>query len=339
MISKYYNYSKLLSYNATYNGVVGGRGLGKTYGAKRKEIRSSLTKENYQFIYLRRYKPELALARKTFFADIEHEFPEWDFRVNGIEAQAARIDTRDDKKRAWKTIGYFIALSTAQGFKSVAFPHVKAIIFDEFIIEKGSIHYIAEEVTAFNNFYSTVDRYKDKTRVYFLANSVTIMNPYFMEWDIEPSEKNEIITRSNGFLVFHFPDAEEFQNEVFQTKFGKFIEQTDYADYAVGNAFKDNNRAMVVVKGMKEKYQYTLECKAGKFSVWLNYASGEYFIQEKLPKVQTIFTLDAEKMSAEKTMVTFNDKMIAYLRTSFRQGRVSFDKPQTRNAFIEIFKR
>lgn len=340
MISKYYNYAKVLSYNAPYTGVLGARGLGKTYGAKKKEIRNALTKQNYQFIYLRRYKPELALARKTFFADITNEFPDWDFRVNGMEAQASHVNERTEKKREWKTIGFFIALSTAQGYKSVAFPHVKAIIFDEFIIEKGSIHYIQDEVTAFNNFYSTVDRYKDKTRVYFLANTVSIMNPYMIEWDINPDDSNtEFVVKAGGFIVFHFPDSKEFVNEVNQTRFGKFIDGTEYGDYAVGNHFLDNNDSLIEIKGEKARYQYTLECKNGTYSVWVNFATNNYFIQKKRPKSETIFTMLPERMSTEKTMVTFNDKILSYLRSAFRAGRVTFDEPATRNNIVDIFKR
>ena len=81
----YYSFDRILSYNAVINMVMGARGLGKTYGAKRMVIKNSLEKGE-QFIYLRRYKPELK-GCKTFFADIAHEFPDYEFRVHGTEAQ------------------------------------------------------------------------------------------------------------------------------------------------------------------------------------------------------------------------------------------------------------
>ena len=78
-------FRQILSYNAVINMVMGARGLGKTYGAKRMVIKNMLEKGE-QFIYLRRYRPELK-GCKTFFADISHEFPEYEFRVHGNEAQ------------------------------------------------------------------------------------------------------------------------------------------------------------------------------------------------------------------------------------------------------------
>lgn len=335
---KYYDYGKLLSYNASYNFLCGGRGEGKTYGAKVRAVKNGIKTGN-QFIYMRRYKEELMIAMNTFFADIEHLFPNIDFRVHGKMAQFAPIETREDKKRVWNIIGYFIPLSTAQNQKSVAFPRVTTIIFDEFIIEKGAIHYLPNEATVFNNFFSTVDRYKDKTKVFFLANAVTIMNPYFMEYGIEPDPNKEFIKKADGFIVAHFPDSKEFRNQIYETKFGKFIQGTNYADYAVENKFEDNKTAMVGGKGAKEKYLFTIETDKGSFSVWFNFFNNEYYIQNKLPKVQEIYTLVAEKMDKDKQLLTFSDLPLQRLRTAFRQGMIWFDKPATRNTFAEVFKR
>lgn len=338
MALDYYNYDKVFSFNATYNFVVGGRGLGKTFGAKEKAIKAALKKGD-QFIYLRRYKEELKAAKATFFADIEYKFPEWDFKVMGGTAVVSHISGRGETKRKWAVIGYFIALSTSQIQKSVSFPNVKTIIYDEFIIEKGALHYLPQEDIVFNNFYSTVDRYKDKTKVFFLANSVSIMNPYFLAYEIVPDEGSEFVVKHDGFIVAHFPNSEDFQSGVYETRFGRFIQGTEYAQYAVANTFTDNNDNLLSMKDSSAKYRFTLECKNGAFSVWHDIRKDEYYVQEKLPKDQIVFTLLSEKMSTDKTFVTFTDRPLAYLRSAFRGGRVVFDKPTTRNTFTEIFKR
>lgn len=351
-LKNYYNFNKIDSYNAFYNFLCGARGLGKTYGAKKKAIRAGI-KRGEEFVYLRRYKTELAAARATFFTDIAHEFPEHDFRVNGKFAQYADIETRNDDKRVWKTIGYFIALSTSQNEKSVSFPNVFTIIFDEFIIEKGAISYLASEHIVFTNFYSTVDRYKDQVRVYFISNAVSIMNPYFIAYNIEPDaevngvtqefvKKHKILVGPSAgkfFVVAHFPDSKDFANDVYKTAFGQFIANTEYADYAVGNTFDDNKRAMLELKDNKARYMFTLETKNGKFSVWLNIFSNKYYIQEKLPKSQEIYTLLSDKMDVDKTLLTFSDVPLQRLRSAFRIGDISFDKPGTRNTFAGIFTR
>ncbi len=338
----YYTFDKVWSFNAVFNFVVGARGLGKTFGAKKFVIKDAIKRGN-QFIYLRRYRTELN-GRGTFFADIEQEFPDYDLRVNGNVAEYAPIGTRDEKKRKWTIMGYFVSLSTAQTQKSIAYPKVKTIIYDEFIIEKGALHYLPDEAIAFNNFFSTVDRWKDKTRVLFLANSVSIMNPYFLEYDIKPDEEGEFVQRRDGFILCHFVDSELFGTAVYRTKFGKFIAGSEYADYSVGNQFKDNHDAMLDTKSSNAVYTYTLETRQGIFSVWIDYggpmSGGPFFyIQERRPKQELLFTLVDEWMTSEKTLVTTSDKLMQYLRSGFRNGKAFFDSSKSRNAFTEVFRR
>jgi hypothetical protein len=333
----YYKFNYVLSFNAIFNFLVGGRGIGKTYGATKLAIEDAVYRGN-QFIYLRRYKTEMAPARNTFFTPFADKFPRWDFRVVGNEAQCAPARTRDNKKRQWRTIGYFLVLSNAQTQKSVSYQHVRTIIFDEFIIEKGLLRYLPDEADVFTNFYSTVDRWNDRVRVFFLANSVSIMNPYFLKYNIRPDQDGELVVRDNGFVLCHFIESEAFKTSVFETRFGKFIAGTEYAEYAVGNQFDDNHDSLINVKDAKMRYQYTLETRTGTFSVWNDVLTGEFFVQAKLPKRQLVFTMLADRMTSEKILMTLSDRPLGILRTAFTHGRVTFDAPSTRNTFAEIFK-
>lgn len=334
--NNFYDFKHILSRNAIYNFVCGARGLGKTYGAKHWAIRDYIKTKN-QFIYLRRYATDLT-TRSTWFADIAHEFPDYKFRVHGEYAQMASAGP-DDKKDRWETIGFFIALSKSQSKKSVAYPNVTKIIFDEFIIDKGAIHYLPQEARMFNDFYATVDRWRDKTRVLFLANSVSVMNPYFLEFDIRPDPKNEWVSSHGGFICAHFAPSEAFAADVFKTRFGQFIQSTDYAEYSVNGTFADNNDAMVGTKSADAKYAFTLETKTGTFSVWIDYAGPTYYIQEKRPKQENVWTMLPERMTEGKTLVTYSDKTLQYVRSGFSRGKVVFSSPQARNAFVGVFNR
>jgi len=376
-ITAYYDFAKLYSFNATFNGVCGGRGLGKTYGSKRKSLKDAtrsikiesvdyhvktqsgkdkiksvleVNKNIKQFIYLRRYKEELAMAKATFFADIEHEFPGFDFRVMGWEAQASpRKYASMERGRPWATIGFFVALSVAQNYKSVQFPNVMTIIFDEFIIEKGG-QYLQEEARKLMNFYNTVDRYQGRTRVLMLANSVSITNPYFIHYRVEPQKADDngfIFIKKKAtdktFMLFHFPESSEFESEVYQTEFGKFMMEfdPDYVDYAVHNQFKDNHEGLVDGKPYTAKYFMTLETKTGVFSIWYDNKDGMFYCQEKrIPRNEEDFvTLVPQWMEEGKRLGSFTDKTLGSLRTAFRHDRMRFDRAPTRNAFMEIFKR
>lgn len=332
----YYSFDKIYSFNAAFNFIIGARGLGKTYGAKKKVV-NNFIRNGEQFIYLRRYKSELN-GRGTFFADLAHEFPQHHLRVHGNLAQVAEYH-KDPKKRVWETAGYFVPLSTAQAQKSIAYPNVTTIIFDEFIIEKGALRYLPNEAKAFNDFYSTVDRWQDKTRVLFLANAVSIMNPYFLEYDIKPDEVPEYSRHAGGFIACHFADSDQFASEVYQTRFGKFIADTEYAEFSVRSKFGDNHHRMVQFKPSDAKYYCTIETRNGTFSVWVDYSVPLFYIQDKRPKREDIYTFVPEWMDDTKTLMMPTDKIAQVLRSSFKNGRTFFSSPKVRNAFVEIFKR
>jgi hypothetical protein len=168
------------------------------------------------------------------------------------------------------------------------------------------------------------------------------MNPYFITYKIDPqNSKDGFIKTADGFIVCHFPESALFGLSVMQTKFGRFIAETDesYANFAIGNTFADDNNVMVETKDPKSRYLYTLDTQNGVFSVWFNLFTREYVVQEKLPKQQNTFTLMPEHVSRDMPLLVFSDKLLGQLRAGFRQGRMTFDKPNTRNAFTQVFKR
>ena len=57
-IQNYYDYHKIISYNCPLNILIGERGVGKSYGAKKYVIKKYL-KDKSEFMYLRRYDNEL----------------------------------------------------------------------------------------------------------------------------------------------------------------------------------------------------------------------------------------------------------------------------------------
>lgn len=336
---KYYDFNSLLSKNGVYNFLVGARGLGKTYGAKKFAIKKFL-KTGEQFIYLRRYDTELRGAKQALFNDLVDEFPDYEFMCHGDLLKIRKIDPDPTKHNKWEICGYAVPLSKAQQKKSISYHKVTLIIFDEFIIERGAVRYLFDEARVFNDFYSTVDRYKDKTRVLFLANSISIMNPYFLEYDIKPKPDNPWIRSHKNFIIAHFPDSEAFAQGVYQTRFGSFIKGTEYAEYAVGSFFSDNSDVMIKKKSENAEYVATLITDGGAFSIWIDFNDVRtFYIQEKRPKEEVVWVMRPELMTEERTLVSFQNPILSRMRTAYANGRAWFDTPQSRNAFAGIYKR
>lgn len=330
--SIYYDYKPILSRNGVYNMIVGGRGIGKSWGAKYRVVKRAIS-HGEEFVYIRRFDTHLKTSKASFFADIAFKFPGYQFKVEGDYAYYAVDD--GEKAAEWKKIGYFYALSKAQSIKSTAFPDVKTMIFDEFINEPGGA-YLPDEFVKFNNFYNTIDRFQDRVRVYFLANAVSIDNPYFRALGIHPDECGEWSRFMSGFVVVHFPESDAYKNSIKNSRFGRFIEGTEYEKYAVGNEFADAHHKLIGSKGSNAKYWFTLELRNGKFSVWQDMETGELFVYSKLPKVQVTYVVDPERVDRHARLLLRNDLRLKHLRQTFQRGLMVFDKPATRNTFLGV---
>lgn len=269
-MSIYLDLNRTLSYNTLFTFIIGNRGGGKTYGFKQWAI-NDFIKNKKQFIYLRRYKTELIDVNK-FFADIQHEFPDHEFKIRGKEFLI------DDEVAGWA-----VALSTALTKKSVPYPNVNKIGFDEFLIAKSAIHYMANEVMSFLEFYSTVDRLRmgnlsDDVRVIFMGNNISIINPYFQYFKLKPNLNKEF-TRKGDILIQYYSNLEYIQ-KMKETRFGKLIEGTEYANYAIENKSLTEKEEFIEKRSQTAKYIFTIDYKGAQVGVWRDYYNGFIYTSE-----------------------------------------------------------
>lgn len=321
----FYNYHDLLSYNALYNFIVGNRGAGKTYGAKKHAIKSFL-KHGHQTIYLRRYKTELDDFGK-FFDDIHEEFPDVDFEVKG---KTAYING--------EPAIYAIALSTGLIKKSTSYAKVMTIIFDEFVIDSKVIHYLSNEVQAFLEFYETVARMREGVKVLFLSNAVSIVNPYFLYWGIRPTGKQRF-TRY-GHMLVEFVQNKEFIEAKYKTRFGQIIKGTKYGDYAIENKYLKDNMNFVDKKTGNARFEYSLLYNGQTYGFWSDYKAGLCFISHDVDPFNNLaFTVTDAEHQPNMFLIKNVSKSQLLKRAimAYENGYMRFEDMRIKNQAIEIF--
>lgn len=324
----YYSLDRLLSYGAMFNIAVGARGLGKTYACKKRAIRRALD-GGEEFVYLRRFQTELKHV-STFFNDIRGEFPEWEFSVAGRKAKARPAGSDGE----WTTIGYFLALTAGATLKSVSYPNVRTLIFDEFIIEEGTRHYLPAEVDTFLDLYSTIDRNNDQVKVFMLSNAVRCVNPYFVEWRIQTGKTFQ--RRGGGYLVCELIDNEAFAGEVSSTRFGKFIKETspEYASYAIDNLFSDDTGDLLGRKPPEARLIATLRTRTGEVSLW--HDDIMWYVQKKLPRDCNVRLAYKVRARDRERVQTKGEGYMAILVHAIKDGRVRFDSIESRETIWSV---
>lgn len=273
--------NRMLTYNCLFNFVVGDRGGGKTFGSLQYCIKQFL-KNGRQFIYLRRYERELDDALPTLFDAL---IKEGYFKDHELKAKknALYIDN--------KVMGYPVALSTSMKKKSVNFSNVHYIIFDEFMVDGVTSRYLQNEPSIFENFYETVDRLRDQTVVIFLGNAFSMVNPYFIRYNIRLKEPYKVYNRfPNGIMVCLWRD-EGYREAKKQTRFYKIVQGTDFEEHAYKNKFILDKTDFIKPRDTSSEFHFAFQYMGETYGVWVDWNKGVYYISSKVGSLNQYNTI------------------------------------------------
>ena len=329
----YYNYSKILSYNALFNFLIGERGVGKTYGAV-KFVTKQFIKKGEQFAYIRRYKSDLKKGVKTFFTSVNNnkEFPK-----NNLYAKHDEFYCDGD------VCGYAMTLSTAQDLKSSNFDGVKNIIFDEFIIDEGQKkYYLQNEVETFLNLIETISRMRN-VRVFLLGNAGNVItNPYFLYFDLNLPYNTDIKTFKDGLILLQYMDNEEYRQEKSKTRFGRLVAGTSYEKYAIQNQDYHLNRNFIEKKQATSKFSFAFIYNDETFGVWFDYTLGRVYVSNNY-LIDTPYKFATTlKDHTENTLFINSAKKYSCWRSfieNYQLGNVRFENQKIKNITTELIKK
>lgn len=348
-VSMFWDINRTLTHNSLFNVIVGNRGGGKSYGAKRYAI-DNFIKNGEQFGYIRRYKEDLKEPMAQFFNDILDRYPDYEFKTDSRYFYIRHKP--EDERTKWtdKDIaGYGFILSTASNKKSIAYPNVTTLIFDEFLIDKGGQRYLPNEPTHLLNLYETVARPgtgHKRVILFMLANALTITNPYFLYWDLRMPNKQD----KNGKWIWKHPTrpilVEDVRNEKFievkkNSEFGALIEGTSYAGYSIENKFLLDNDTFVERRTIKSRYWCTLKYKDNVIGIWVDTSEGKMYASSDVdPTFPFVFSITLNDHSPN-TLLLKNRNRTQRFRTfieCFENGMARFENVNIKNLCYEVIK-
>lgn len=284
----WYDKARLLSYNKIFNFVLSNRGGGKTYNMTTWAI-DDYKKSKAQTAWVRRYQTEIDEMVKNgkFFDAVRAAYPEDEFSIDNNIGYIKRKGQEDRE-----AFIYFIALSTSRQLKSNNYPFVNKIIYDEFIIDKGRITYIKNEPEVFLDLFETIARLRDNVRAVFLANSVSVVNPFFTFFRIRPDKNKRFNVYPRGICVEFFTDS-EFIAAKKKTRFGQLIDGTKYGDYAVNNEWLNDSMTFIEEKPKAGcEFVMGLKYQGQMFGFWVHYQKGLIYVNRQYdPSYYALYTL------------------------------------------------
>lgn len=185
---KYYSPTNILKKNAVYNVIIGERSNGKTYSVLKYALKQRI-EHGGQVAIVRRWKEDISGRRaadiwKALLANDEVSKlsnGQWTgvtywagkFYLCNYDKEGKPIYNTDSD-----TLGYCFALSDTEHNKSISYPYITTILFDEFLTKHV---YLQDEFVLFMNTVSTIVRQRTNVKIFMLGNTVNKYCPYFQE--------------------------------------------------------------------------------------------------------------------------------------------------------------
>lgn len=334
----FYNYNRVLSYNIPVNVLIGERGCGKSYGAKKFVIKQFL-KNRSQFLYLRRYENELKSVfekdknnPKDFFDDVKKDFP-------NIELQAKHKKFYIDGE----CFGFAKRMTEAQDLKSSVYENIKIIILDEYPIEKNKRYYLPDEGMILMNIFDSIIRNRNDVKIFILGNAVEGIEycPLFSFFDLTLPYNNDIKLFKDNTILVQYMNNEQFRKDRENTLIGKLAKGTKYEDYAIKNKILDKNNNFIEKKKGTSKFAFAFIYNGLTYGVWNDYQEGKIFVSLDYNKNTPFLYSMTLRDHTPNTMMFNAIKKLNFWKDfmqNYKLGNVYFENQKIKHDVFDLIK-
>ena len=339
-MSKYYDGTKLLSmldingnkpeiYMCTTN-----RTGGKTTYFGRLCINRFLDKgEKFGLLY--RYNYELDDIVEKFYKDLGSLF----FPNYTMTSKRRASGTFQELFLNDKSCGYGLSLNNADQIKKYShlFSDIQRMIFDEFQSETN--HYCEGETKKFVSVHTSIARGQGKqvryVPVYMLSNTVSIINPYYVEMGISGRLKDDTkFLRGDGF-VLEQGYVESASIEQKNSGFNRAFSKNSYTAYSSECVYLNDNKAFVEKPAGKSKYLCTLRYKGSDFALREYTEDGLIYCDDKADSsFLTRISVTTDDHNINYVMLKRNDFFLSNLRYFFEHGCFRFKNMRCKEAVL-----
>lgn len=189
---KYYNLQKILSKKCVYNIIFGERSNGKTYSVLKYAL-ENFVNTGGQLAIVRRWREDIIGRRASDIFSALNANNEVEKITQGEYTGVTYYSGKfylcnyDEKGKAVYNIetdcfAYAFALSEMEHNKSISYPKITIIMFDEFLTKHV---YLQDEFILFMNTISTIVRQRSDVIIFMLGNTVNKYCPYFEEMGLK----------------------------------------------------------------------------------------------------------------------------------------------------------
>lgn len=338
---EYYDGTKLLSLS-DLNGnkpeiyiCEGNRTAGKTVYWSRWCV-NRFIKYGEKFMLVYRFNYELDDVADKFFKDIKCLF----FPDKNLESKRRANGIYHELLLDGVGCGYAISLNSADQIKKNAamFSDTKRMLFDEFQSETN--HYCDNEVAKLLSIHTSVSRGQGEqvryVPVIMLANSVSLLNPYYIEMGITTRLRDGTkFLRGDGYVLERCFIESASQAQL-RSGFNRAFQHSKYVQYSAQQVYLTDNDAFIEKPFGSSKYLATLKYNGSLFAI-REYAEAGYIYCDDKP--DTTFglkiTVTSDDHQVNYVMLKRNDIFLTNMRWYFERGCFRFKDLRCKDAVLK----
>lgn len=312
------------------------RSGGKTVYFNRLAVRRFKAGKIRKFMLIYRFNYELAEVHDKFFKDIKSLFFNDDNmtstpRAKGVFTELFLNDV---------SCGYAIALNQADQIKKYShlLSDTDMMIFDEFQSETN--HYCANEVQKFISVHDSIARGGGKQSryvpVYMIGNPVTLLNPYYSEFNICSRLNNDTrFVRGHGFVLEQgfVESAAQAQSA---SRFHAAFANNKYVAYSGQGLYLNDNKAFIEKPNGPAKYLATLRYNSKDFALREYREAGVIYCDDSADSTYPFrIAVTTDDHQINYVMLKSNDLFLSTMRFYFEKGAFRFKDLQCKEAIIK----
>ena len=312
------------------------RSGGKTTYFNRLAVNRFKANKIRKFMLLYRFNYELSEVHDKFFKDIKALFYPADEMTSAPRARGVFTELFLNGV----SCAYAVAINQADQIKKYShlLSDTDMMLFDEFQSETN--HYCSNEVQKFISIHDSIARGQGKQSryvpVYMIGNPVTLLNPYYAEFDIcSRLNNNTRFVRGHGF-VLEQGFVESAANAQRGSRFHAAFNRNKYVQYSSEGLYLNDNKAFIEKPQGTSKYLGTLRYNNKEYAI-REYRDAGIIYCDDTPDATYPFKIavTTDDHQINYVMLKANDFFLSSLRYFFEKGAFRFKDLACKEAIIK----
>lgn len=282
----YLDFRKVRDIGMPFTLIIGGRAVGKTYGALRSSV-----EDGRKFMFMRRKQTQLDIINRPEFSPIKPVCRDTGLKITTrpvAKGLAAFVPYEIEEEReviSGPPYGYTCALSTVANLRGFDASELDMLFYDEFIPEKSE-RPLANEADALFNCYETFNRNRELAghaplQMVCMANSNDQSAPVLESLrlirriDRMRQTGQELYTDPRRGLALVMLRDSPISAAKRETALYRLTEGTDYSEMALNNSFAYEDRGRILSRPIAE---YRPIVTVGEITIYKHKSDGSFYI-------------------------------------------------------------